>query len=127
MELFKLESTKRTPEIILDPTGAISFCGRSITENAVEFFGPVKNWVEGYLQDPQPETVVNIKLEYFNSSSARMILDILQELLNVGKNGGRLVINWYYEEGDDDILERGEYYASILDINFNFTKVSQFS
>ncbi len=120
MELFKLESTKRTPEIILDPTGAISFCGRSITENAVEFFGPVKNWVEGYLQDPQPETVVNIKLEYFNSSSARMILDILQELLNVGKNGGRLVINWYYEEGDDDILERGEYYASILDINFNF-------
>ncbi|MGC9471302.1 MAG: DUF1987 domain-containing protein [Bacteroidales bacterium] len=120
MELFKLESTKRTPEIILDPTGAISFSGRSITENAVEFFEPVKNWVEGYLQDPQPETVVNIKLEYFNSSSARMILDILQKLLNVGKNGSRLVINWYYEEGDDDILERGEYYASILDINFNF-------
>ncbi|HDJ33206.1 MAG TPA: DUF1987 domain-containing protein [Bacteroidetes bacterium] len=120
MELFKLEPTKRTPEIILNPAGAISFSGRSITENAVEFFKPIKHWVEGYLQNPQPETVVNIKLEYFNSSSARMILDILQELLNVGKKGGRLVINWFYEEGDDDILERGEYYASILDTNFNF-------
>lgn len=120
MELFKLEPTKRTPEIILDPAGAISFSGRSITENAVEFFEPVKHWVKGYLQNPRPETIVNIKLEYFNSSSARMILDILQELVNVGKNGSRLVINWYYEEGDDDILERGEYYASILDINFNF-------
>jgi hypothetical protein len=33
------------------------------------------------------------------------------------------VFNWYYEEGDEDILERGEYFASVLDVRFNFIKI----
>ncbi len=120
MELYKKEGTRRTPEVILDPGGHLLFRGRSITENPSELFKPVLNWVSGYILEPAPETVVDIKLEYFNSGSARQILDILQMLVNLNKNNGRLQINWYYEEGDDDILERGEYYASILDTNFNF-------
>ena len=34
-----------------------------------------------------------------------------------------LKINWVFEEGDDDILERGEYYASILDLDISFIEI----
>ena len=32
-------------------------------------------------------------------------------------------VNWYYEDGDEDILERGEYIASVLESDFNFIKI----
>ena len=76
--------------------------------------------MDEYVKSPGPVTTVDIKLEYFNSGSAKFILNILQLLSVVQSTGKKLMINWHYEEGDDDILERGEYYASILDTNFNF-------
>ena len=48
------------------------------------------------------------------------VLHILRALKEVVRKGNKLTINWYYEEGDDDIMERGEYYESILEIKFNF-------
>ena len=36
----------------------------------------------------------------------------------------KFIFNWYYEDGDEDILERGEYFASVLDVDFNFIKTS---
>jgi hypothetical protein len=94
--------------------------GRSIHEDPAKFFDPLVVWIEEYCKTPQEITTVDIKLEYFNSGSAKYILTILQQLSRLSAMGLRLVINWFYEEGDDDILERGEYYASILDTNFNF-------
>jgi hypothetical protein len=41
----------------------------------------------------------------------------------VDNDGFDLKIKWLYEEGDDDILERGEYYASILDLKIEFVEV----
>ncbi len=47
-------------------------------------------------------------------------MQILRELSELLTEGRDLKVNWYYEEGDDDILERGEYYSSILDLEINF-------
>jgi hypothetical protein len=41
-------------------------------------------------------------------------------LVDISKKDKRLSVNWYFEEGDDDIMERGEYYESILEFKFNF-------
>lgn len=120
MERWEIESSKKTPEIMLDPEGLIKFSGRSIHEDPAKFFDPVVEWINNYCTHPQEVTIIEIKLEYFNSGSAKYILRILQILSGLILEGRRLVINWFYEEGDDDILERGEYYASILDTNFNF-------
>ena len=120
MERVEVEGTKKTPTIVLDPEGLIKMSGRSIHEDPAKFFDPLVVWIEDYCKSPKEVTTVEIKLEYFNSGSAKYILTILQLLNKLTEYGRRLVINWFYEEGDDDILERGEYYASILDTNFNF-------
>jgi hypothetical protein len=120
MELVTLEGTKKTPEVTLDPAGKIKLGGRSIPEDASKFFNAILAWVVEYASFPKDSTKVDIALEYFNSGSAKYVMQILRELSEIKMNGKELIVNWYYEEGDDDILERGEYYASILNLDINF-------
>lgn len=120
MELVYLEGTKRTPKVSLDPGGKIVIGGRSIPEDASKFFESILSWIINYCATPKDSTIVDIELEYFNSGSAKYVMQILRELSELKTNGKDLVVNWFYEEGDDDILERGEYYSSILNLEINF-------
>jgi hypothetical protein len=120
MEDFIREQSSNTPGIVLRGDGYIRISGRSIHENPDKFFTPLVDWVDEYMKRPADVTTVDIQLEYFNSSSAKYILTILQILSSVVDQGKDLRINWSYEQGDDDILERGQYYSSVLGIPFNF-------
>lgn len=119
MEPIYIDGTNRTPFVSLDPSGKFKIRGRSIHENPSKFFDPIIDWVTAYLREPRETTVFDIELEYFNSGSSRYILDILRLLMEDNFNK-KLIINWYYEDGDDDLLERGQYYESILKTKFNF-------
>jgi hypothetical protein len=123
MELVTLEGTKKTPAVTLDPMGKIRFGGRSIPEDASKFYEDILAWIMEYCSAPKDTTKVEIELEYFNSGSAKYVMQILRELSELKENNKELIVNWYYEEGDDDILERGEYYASILGIDINFIEI----
>jgi hypothetical protein len=120
MEVLKFVPTKNTPEIILNPAGMIQIRGRSIHENAAAFFAPVEDWISNYVLSPADVTHVDMALEYFNSASAKIIISLLHKITHVTLQNKKFIINWYYEDGDEDILERGEYFASILDVPVNF-------
>ncbi len=124
MEEFKLSPSKNTPEILLNPDGIIRIRGRSIHENVAEFFAPVEDWITQYIINPANVTSVDMNLEYCNSASAKVLIHMLQKITYVALKDKKFIFNWYYEEGDDDILERGEYFASILDVPFNFIKLN---
>jgi hypothetical protein len=124
MEELRIAPTKNTPEIILNPEGMIRIKGRSIHENVTEYFAPVEDWVSKYIEGPAEVTCVDMNLEYFNSASAKVFIHLLQKITYVTLKHKKFVFNWYYEEGDDDILERGEYFASVLDVPFHFIKIS---
>lgn len=123
MEELRFSRTKNTPEIILTPGGVIKITGRSIHENAADFFAPVEKWISGYVLSPADITSVDMSLEYFNSASAKIFISMLQKITYVTLRHKKFIFNWFYEEGDEDILERGEYFASILDVPFNFIKI----
>ncbi len=120
MDDLLIESTKKTPEVFFSTDGRIKISGRSIPEDATKFYDDLYEWIYHYCLEPNDTTIVDIDLEYFNSGSSKAILHILRALVDVLKKGHELTINWYYEEGDDDIMERGEYYESILETKFNF-------
>ncbi|MGF1584469.1 MAG: DUF1987 domain-containing protein [Bacteroidales bacterium] len=119
MEPIFINGTNRTPFVSMDPSGSFRIRGRSIHENPTAFFEPILRWVDAYLKNPGNTIVFDIELEYFNSGSSRFILEILRILMEK-KGNIKLVVNWYYEDGDDDLLERGQYYESILNTKFNF-------
>ena len=123
MKALRIAPTKSSPEIILSPDGMIKIMGRSIHENVAEFFTPVDEWITGYIEVPAEVTCVDISLEYFNSASAKVFIHLLELLKHVTLKNGKFIFNWYYEEGDEDIFERGEYFASVLDVPFNFIKI----
>jgi hypothetical protein len=121
---LKIPPTKNSPEIILNSDGFIKIKGRSIQENVAEFFEPVDEWISEYVKDPADVTCVDVKLEYFNSASARVFITLFQKITWVTLKHKKFIFNWYYEEGDEDILERGEYFASVLDVSVNFIKTT---
>ncbi|MBK9389124.1 MAG: DUF1987 domain-containing protein [Bacteroidetes bacterium] len=106
MQELKISPTKNTPEIMLTPEGVIRVRGRSIHENVIEFFAPVEDWITQYIICPANVTCVDMNLEYCNSASAKVLIHMLQKITYVTLKNKKFVFNWYYEEGDDDILER---------------------
>jgi hypothetical protein len=123
MKELRIAPTKTSPEIILVPTGMIKIMGRSIHENVSEFFAPVDEWINEYIEVPAELTCVDMNLEYFNSASAKVFIHLLEQIKHVTLKNKKFIFNWYYEDGDEDILERGEYFSSVLDVSFNFIKL----
>jgi len=124
MEELKIPSTKNSPEIILNPKGSIKIGGRSIHEDISRYFRPVEIWVNDYIKSPAEITHVDIDLEYCNSASSKLLIHLLQKMSKVQLARKKLLVNWYYEEGDEDIHEVGEFISSVLNMPFNFIKTS---
>lgn len=124
MEAIAIEGTPKTPTVNFDTDkGFLEIKGRSIPENSIEFYKPIVDLLEKYATKPQAATNVNIQLEYFNTSSSKCILDVFKKLEGINKNGSKVMINWYYEEDDEDMLEAGEDYQAIINVPFKMVQV----
>lgn len=123
---FDIEGSAKTPTVSLDnKSGVLLLKGRSIPENSIDFFQPIYNWIDKYCEDPKQETKLQIRLEYFNTSSSKCILDLFRkfEPLNNGKS--KVVVEWYYEVDDEDMEEAGEDYQAIVDLPFSMIEVEE--
>jgi hypothetical protein len=120
----KILSTKCTPEIILNPDGIIKITGRSMYGNVTEFSEQLDVWIDEYICNPAELTCVDIYMEYFNTIDFKIYFNLLQKIDSVKLINKKYIINWYYEEGDEDILEKGEDISSALEIPFNFIMIS---
>jgi hypothetical protein len=124
MESLLIEGTAKTPTVRFEANqGLVEIKGRSIPENSVDFYRPLVDWLDRYSQTPKQQTKVNIQLEYFNTSSSKCILDVFKKLETIHKSNHEVVINWYYEEDDEDMLEAGEDYESIIRIPFKMIEI----
>ncbi len=120
MENVNIEGTAKTPTVIFEQdNGLLEIKGRSIPENSTEFFKPLMDALKSFSSNSSNTITVNFKLEYFNTSSSKCILDILKILESIKKAGKTVTLNWYYEEDDEDMLESGENYQEIVNIPFN--------
>jgi len=124
METINIESTPKTPAVSFDAErGVLEIKGRSIPENSIEFYKPLVDWLEIYAKSPVKRTQVNIQLEYFNTSSSKCILDVFKKLEAIHKAKNEVIVNWYYEEDDEDMLEAGEDYESIIRVPFKMVEI----
>ena len=122
MQDLKQEGSAKTPLVEFNTNGELLLKGRSIPENSIEFYKPLLEWIESYSESPNSLTVLNVQLEYFNTSSSKCILDVFKKLESV--SGSEVSVKWYYEEDDEDMLEAGEDYEAIIDLPFEMIEVS---
>ncbi len=120
MEKINLEPTDDTPKIVLDAdAGSYEFSGISIPEDAAQFYQPIMDWLDEFGKAPKAGSNFNFKLEYFNTASSKVILDILLKIDGINSNGGDVKVTWHFEEDDEDMEEAGEEYAELVEVPFD--------
>jgi hypothetical protein len=117
MDILNIEGSDDTPKVRLDKNAKVfEISGRSLPEDSLSFYNPVMDWIKEYGKDPNPTTEFTFKLDYFNTASSKMILDLLK-LLN-GIKG--VTILWYCLSDDEEVKEAGEEFSEQVDIPFIF-------
>ena len=123
MKNLIIKETEKTPSVSLSTNGVLKIEGRSIPEDAAKFFKPLLDWTKDFSAS---KIRIDIKLEYFNTSSSKFILEMLRVLENNPANDDNILVNWFYEEGDLDVLESGQYFESIIGIPFKYIEYEEF-
>jgi len=120
IDVVNILPTSKTPEVLLNPEGIIKITGRAIDESRTKFSEQIMIWIDTYLLNPAESTEVIIALEYMNSYNSIILASVLKKLAQVNQQSKKLVIQWYVEEDDDDLLERGQYISSTFNIPIEF-------
>jgi hypothetical protein len=100
-------------------TGILEISGESYLEDTVQFYAPILDWLKHYTESVKTPISLNIRLTYFNTSSSRSILDMLNIIKDYRDAGGDVIITWYYNGEDIEIEEEVEDFIidTGLDIN----------
>ena len=121
MEALYLEETDETPGIKLDSEKNIfEFSGKSLPEDVATFYNPILDWLDNYSKNLNDMTEVVFRLDYFNTASSKMILDVLLKLEEFQESGKSVKVKWYFAEDDEDMEDAGSEYSEIVDIPFEF-------
>ena len=114
---MKIPQAKNTPLIIIEDN-TLQLIGESYPENSIAFYAPVIDWIKSKISE-QNKIKIIFKLNYFNTTSGKIIIDILLLLDEYEKNNkNSVIIEWYYEEENIDIKESGENLLSDTCLNF---------
>ncbi len=124
MENFVIEATKHSPLVSGNcGTGEILISGRSIPENATNFYRPFLVWIDEYKRNPHPKTHLTFYLDYLNSISQKVVYDILESLNDISNNN-ELIVFWKYDEDDEEILDEGKVFQSRFELDFRLIPVT---
>lgn len=122
MENIYLEASDCYPLIIMNSDGMIKLEGRALIENAHKFFEPLISWARNFSHN---KIEIDMNLEYFNTSVSKHLLDLFREF-EQNPNNKNIILNWHYEEGDDEMLETGEIFDELLpNIRFNYRQYDE--
>jgi hypothetical protein len=120
MEIINIKGTDDTPTIVFDSANNIhSISGRSLPEDVSTFYQPVLDWLEEFAKQTKPSMTLEFKLEYFNTASSKLLLDILLKLEEISEEGASIDVKWFYAKNDDDMQEAGEEYSDLVSIKFD--------
>ncbi len=121
MDVIKIQGTDDTPQVTLDATSEVPYMeisGRSLPEDVVTFYAPILEWLDDYAENTLEKTVFNFKLEYFNTASSKLLLDILLKLEDIHEDGHEVLVRWHFPDDDEDMEEAGEEYEDIVEVPF---------
>lgn len=121
MDTLHIEGRIDSPQISADGTnGYFEIKGKSLPEDAVEFYKPLEKYIVEYVKTPQPITKIDLRLEYLNSSSSKKLLDIISHIEKIAKEGHQIELNWFHKDEDQDMIDEGIEFAHMTSLKVNF-------
>lgn len=124
MKTLLIDGTEETPQVEFNTENSVySISGRSLPEDATKFYDQLIDWVKAFSEKPRSEFTLNINLDYFNSSSAKQLVELMIVLEVLNKKDCKVKITWLYEEEDELMETRGKEIESIIDLPFIFSPI----
>ncbi len=130
MDSLIIEGTEDSPSVMFDTSSnRFVISGESRPENAGKFYAPLIDWIikfEGIAYFRKHEmkddsTLVFVfKFDYFNSTSAKYIMDVLLIVKKFAGQGYKINIEWHYDKRSEDILDAGKEFSDMADLKFDF-------
>ena len=125
MEKLEKKGTEDSPKIILDADNKLmEISGRSLPEDVASFYDPIVAWLEEYAKEPAEKTVFTFRLDYFNTATSKVILDILVLFEDMIEKGHSVNVRWFYDEEDEDMQGAGEEYSDMVDVPFDMISIT---
>lgn len=119
LEPLSIPGNSNRPEVNFNPeTGELELKGRSILENANRFYEPIENWIKDYMHNPAQQTIFKMKLEYFNTTTSKFLLNMLEDLDLLFDSGKNIETHWHFS--DSEMGELGEDYRNMVKMPFKF-------
>ena len=119
METLRIEQTDDSPMVVLDPADQyFEISGKSLPEDAVDFYQPVIDWFQAYREEPQAKIALNLKLIYFNTASSKLLMDIMLIFEEMVEEGHEIMIRWHSHEKDEDMQEAGKEFEEMIAVPF---------
>ncbi|MBL4703539.1 MAG: DUF1987 domain-containing protein [Flavobacteriales bacterium] len=135
MNIYTIKQKDNSPYVHLDHNQHnFEFRGESRPENAQKFFKFILDWIEEYdkliwymkdLSRKRVEALCVFDFEYFNSTSAKFILDIIyafQKIQLANQATFNIVFEWHFDKLDADMKESGLEYEDMIGMKFNFVE-----
>jgi hypothetical protein len=130
MKRIKIEPTKHSPSVLLDPdNNTVSFEGFSLPEDAMDFYLPIITWFHEFKSICEEKIFnkcslnVSFRLSYYNTASHRAFLEIFNIMKLMKEKGLIIRIEWYYEKDDVSMLENGKELSEMANMDLNFTEL----
>jgi hypothetical protein len=121
-KVLKINATEDTPKVIFDSVNnEFSISGRSLPEDAYEFYKPVIQWMREYLEQSHATVKLNLNLDYFNSSSVKQIMSLMLLLEEPAKRGTEAKVIWHYSTEDELMEIKGQEFKSLLNVPFELS------
>ena len=99
-------------------TGRCEISGESYLEETSKFYARLIDWLKRYTANVKGPLSFDFKLSYFNTSSSKCLVDILDVLKNYQNAGGEITVNWYYDDSEEELEEVEDFILETgLDIN----------
>ena len=121
---FYLEKRKTvsTPYVLIDEEkGYMKLEGRSYSEDIVDFFGEIAEWLETYLKTDFKKFIFDCQMDYFNSSTVKILLNMIEKMDRYSAEENKVIINWITTYDNEIIIECGEdLKEDIENLEFNF-------
>jgi len=120
MEALIIQNSDDTPAVNFDPVkGIFELSGRSLPENAIQFYTPLLEWMNTYIQSPSSASTFNFNFEYLSTSSTKQVMKLILMADKLSKSS-KVTVNWQYDKGDEDMMQTGERLQKLTSLQFNF-------
>jgi hypothetical protein len=113
MESSTKKGSNLTPEVQFDPkSGKISIKGKAIPTSEADFFHELMKWLDGYVQNPNDNTSLEIDLQYMNGKTVRSLLQILKQFEKLSASGKSVNVDWSVPADAEDIADLKQHLLS---------------